>query len=368
MYAPRARHGFFAPLSLLPLLVGLGAIAGAILLWAFFHTGGARNDDDAGIAPVVAARSVVYSIPREGRDFVYVRPVDGRSPPRLLTSFPTLFGLEARGTAAPTGDRLAVLHIEGGAGALARLTLVPLRGEEVQVAGGYDYLSRIAWAPDGRRLALTRALDSVSPGRGATIFEVDALTGAARERVRTGDASQVAPVGYSNDGQRLFIVIVDQAGSSLWALQGTKFARLTTFSAGLTRDWVLSPDGRRLAFVDRLGAGERSYAGRVLTIVSGEVGATAADGDQLGAVWRPGNAAPDFGGPAGNLRFSDPEPGTYLIPVSWTSDGAYLVATVVNSREPVVAGSEQVEILSAGGRVRLSETPRARFLGLVRDE
>src|SRR5690606_36709728 len=100
-------------------------------------------------------------------------------------------------------------------------------------------------------------------------------------------------------GSRLFIVVVDNAGSSLWESRDGRLQKLTTFSPGPTRDWSLSPDGARLAFVDRLGVGARSYAGRTLTIASGAVTDAASTGNQLGAAWHPGRLTADFGGPDG---------------------------------------------------------------------
>jgi Tol biopolymer transport system component len=138
------------------------------------------------------------------------------------------------------------------------------------------------------------------------------------------------------------------------------------FSPGPTRDWSLSPDGARLAFVDRLGAAERRYAGRTLVIATGSVSDSPSQSDQLGAAWRPGSVVADFGGPGGTVRLTADAGQSYLMPVAWSPDGETLAATVYESgRDGNLQGGESVELVTPQQRLRISDVPGVRFLGWV---
>ena len=371
MYAPRVRHGFDVPRPLITALTVLCAVLTAVLAAALFVR--STSDDEPiglpGAAILAPVTAIAYAVREGGFDSIYVRSLEGTDSPRLLESFPVLFNLRVRGSAAPSGDTLAILHIESGLGAAARLTLLDVAsGDTREVDSGFDYLSSIAWHPSGLALAVTRPTVPGEPARGATLVEVDTRTLTATDRYTFAGASRVHPIGYSADGSRIFVVVIDQAGSTLWAVATGEPERIASLSPGLTRDWALSPDGSRLAFIDRLGAGGRSQAGRVLVIATGAVLDVGLDGDQFGTAWRPGAAVPDFGGPEGSVRLSAAEEGQYLSPITWSPDGAHLVASVFAPGEGGAPSTERVEILSAVERVRLSEHDSAAFLGLVRND
>lgn len=368
MFAPGARHRSHAP-PLTPFLLGLGAVLGTIVLWAALAAIPASDERSYPALPAVNAsafRTVAYSVPRDGFDAVMLRTTHGGAP-RQVAAFPYVFNLHARGAASPLGDRLALLHVGSPSLAGARLSVVALpSGDTLDVDGVFDFQSPVVWAPTGDRIALAAHPDE---GAQSVVREVHPLTGASAEVARFDGALQAVPVGYSLDGSRLFVVVVDQSGSSLWVQHGGRVDRLVTFSPGLTRDWSLSPDGARLAFVDRLGVGGRTYAGRTLVIAAGTITDMAAGGDQLGAAWRPGSDLPDFGGPGGNLQLTGSGGAAgYVFPLRWSPDGSQLVAAIYSAgREGVGEPSETIEIVSPGRREALAPEAGARFFGWVRD-
>ncbi|MGD9934679.1 MAG: hypothetical protein AB7T37_13320 [Dehalococcoidia bacterium] len=371
MYVPRVRHGFDVPRPLITALTVLCAILTAVLAAALFVR--STSDDGPlglpGAALLAPTTAIAYAVREGSFDSIYVRSLDGSGSPRLLESFPVLFNLRVRGSAAPSGDTLAILHIDSGLGAEARLSLVDVAtGETRDIEGGFDYLSSMAWHPGGQSLVVTRSVAPDDPARGAILVEVDVPTLAARERHTFSGANRVHPVGYTADGSGIFVVVIDQAGSTLWSVSDGPPVRVASLSPGLTRDWALSPDASRLAFIDRLGAGGRSQAGRVLIIATGAIADAGLSGDQFGAAWRPGAAVPDFGGPEGTVRLSAAREGQYLAPIAWAPDGAHLVASVFVPGEAGAPATERIEILSAAQRVRLAEQDSAAFLGLVRHD
>lgn len=360
MFVPRARQGVHVPGAMLPFALATAAVLVTLIAWAAVSvrsTGDGSSSETAAF-PAPALRSVAYLLPGLTADELHVRPLDG-GPPRLLATFPRFLQIRPVGSTSPGGERVAVLHVVDRPEP-NHMSLVSIAdGARIDVAGEFDPRSRIAWAPGGARLAATHSRDGET-----AVVEIDAVTGAAFEAASFPGALEVAPVGYSYDGRRLFVVVVDTSGSSLWAIRDRTVQKVAAMSPGPTRDWALSPDGARLAFVDRLGAGERRFAGRVLLIATGTISDVPGAGDQVGVAWRPGNPLPDFGGPGGTLRVEQAgEKTRYIVPLAWSPDGATLVGTVFDG------GPEAgVELMTNDGRSVLAPEPEAVFLGFVRNE
>lgn len=375
MFAPGARNGHLSPQSIAPfVLVVLGVLL-LVAAWLALVTGvtvtGSLSGGHTSVVPSPLS-SVAYLVPEADADVIYIRGTGSNDIPHEVVSFPRVLSLKARGLGSPNGDRLAVLHLADGPGKPARLSLVSLPGGDVTTIGGeFDYLSGLAWSPSGARIAAART----EPGAQMTghilhMVEIDTATAAARDVATFENAQQAVPVGYSPDGQRLYIAVIDQSGSTLWMTSAQGAERVAVMSDGPTRDWSLSPDGQRVAFIDRMGVGERRFVARVLFIQTRKVQAAPLEGDQLGTAWRPDSHLVDFGGPGGSLWFGAPKAGEeYVIPQQWSPDASLLAATVYVPRqdgggEP----SEYVEILSEGSRLRLTDVPGARFLGFVREQ
>ena len=371
---PVRRHGVFLPAGLEPLLFGVIAVIVTVIAWAAFTASPVSNDNAYPSLPAVSpadVRSIAYIKPGASADSLMVRRAAGEDPGSAVASFSSSFNIHARGMASPMGDTVAVLSVSPSTIPLATLSIVDLpSGATREAPGTFDYLSPVAWSPDGSRVAVRRSRSQDDAGRvSATVHEVGIGSAAAREVAVFENALEVAPVGYSLDGQRLFIVVVDQSGSALWVERAGRVQRLATLSPGRTRDWSLSPDGARLAFVDILGAGERTYAGRSLIIATGGIQNEATAGNQLGATWFPGSQVPQFGGPGGSIQLSNPPPGSaYLIPAQWSPDGSALVATIYSaSSDRAGSPSKSIELITPERRVRLSDEDGAAFLGWVQD-
>lgn len=369
MYAPRTQQGFHAPRSLAPVLLGLFAVLATLAAWAVFSTRSTSNESSyaGSVRPAPASvGSVAYGVSRNGFEYVYVRRADGSAPPRLVARFEVL-NWRLRGTASPMADRLALVRADSIEGRTGRLTLLAIAtGESIEAPLIVDYPTELAWSPDGTRLAAVRTASGGEGRTGAAVLEYSAAAGAMKEVAFFEGALTVAPVGYTIDGERLLAVVVDQSGSSLWAVNAGTAERLVRFSPGPTAQWSLGPDGSRLAFIDRIGVGGRTFAGKVLVIATGTVTEAPAKADQVGAAWRPGAAVPDFGGPGGSLQLTSPQPDGYVIPVRWSPDGQSLVAAIYT---PAASGSPDLapafELVTAVRRTRLAEEDGAVPFGWV---
>ncbi len=373
MFAPGIRQGHHVPHGLLPFLLGVLAVAAAIVAWAIFSARPASSPEFSLLPNLDPARvrSIAYSVPTGGVDRLYVRGLADDAAPRLLASFPSAFEFHARGSASPLADRLAILSVAK-APPYARMSIIAVpSGGRVDIDVDFDYLSPLAWSPDAARVfGVHSSLPDESGRVRAQVIEVDSVTGMATIAAEFDNALEVAPLGFSLDGQRLFIVVVDQGGSSLWVRRGGRSERVATLSPGRTRDWSLSPDGSRLAFVDVVGAGERAFVGRSLVIATGALSVPYPGGDQLGVAWLPGSDAPMFGGPGGSVRLTTPSSeSTYVVPIRWSPDGSTLVAAVYSAgRDRTTDPLQSIELVSSDRRVLLSPEPGATFVGWVRDE
>lgn len=373
MFFPGVRRAFHVPHALLPAFLAIFAVFTGVTAWAVF----ARSD--AGIeAPthslpdIRAIRSIAYTLPGEHFDEIVVRPADGSTAPRVIATFPSsgATGYHIHGAASPLGDRLAVISLppftgRGG----GTLSIVSVESGEVKhVEGLFDYFSTVSWSPDGAMLAAVRFYDH-NGVRTSTIVEIDVATGLVRTVAEFSDALDVVPVGYSFDSERLFIVAVDNRGSNLYVERAGKLQLEAELSPGRTRDWSLSPDGSRLAFIDVLAGGSRTFVGRTLVIATKTVTTLPASGDQLGTSWMPGSAVPAFGGPGGTWQLSNPQKeDAYVVPAAWAPDASYLVATVLT---PTDSDSRSLELVArddaipGGQRIALSAERGAAFLGWV---
>ncbi len=369
MLVPGIRPGLRLPRPAGPLLAGFLGVVSVLGIWAVVSVRSVSTDG-ATLPPVSPSdvRSVAYSIPdpATGVDRLFVRGAEAGSGAVEVASFPYFAGLHARGAASPDGETVAVLSVDGSSGEYARLSLVALDGRPV---GGVDltadYLGRAAWAGDSSRVAVPRT----APDGTVEVLEVSRETGETTLAAAFPRAFQVVPVGYGIDTSRLFVVVIDQAGSNLWQVGAGATGLVARLSPGNTRDWSLSPDGARLAFVDVLGAGAPAYAGRTLTIATGDITSPAATRDQLGSTWRPGSPVADFGGPGGSLVLSDPTPeAAYVLPMAYSPSGEFLVSAVYGEGPgPLSRPVQAIEIGSPASRERITGEPGSAFFGWVRN-
>lgn len=369
---PGVRRGLHVPRFFGRLLFAALVLAGVVGAWAVFAPGRVSTDGPAlPYSPIADIRSIAYIEPIDGRDHVLVRSSEPGSEPRSVYSFDVaISGLHARGAASPDAATIAVLS--SGTQAAARMTLLTLSATSataLPVSGAFDHLSRLAWAPDSSRLTAVRTYTTIDGPNLAEVLEINADNGEPRVVATVERARDVAPVGYSIDGTRLYWVVVDNAGSNLWMERNGEVVRVAELSPGRTTDWSLSPDGSRLAFVDVIGAASRSYVGRTLAIATGTVTTLPSNGDQMGSVWRPGAVLPEFGGPGGSLQLSDPnDDAAFIRPEEWAPQGDLVAATAYGAGSDRYAPLKQaLELGSLEHRELITETPGASFLGWVRD-
>ncbi len=357
-----------------PVLVAFTATVIGVGAWLVAETQlGGPSMPAVEMSPVAGENvtSLAFIVPAGREDVVYIRSRETGSVAERIVSFPSAFNLHARGNASPMGDTLGLVTVSGNTGALATLTFVTLPDREIVVgASPLDFLSAVTWAQRGDRVA--GQLSSLPDAAGRVkvdIIETAVATGTARTLTTFADVLHATPIGYSPDGSQLYVVTLDQSGSLVWTVsKDGKQERLGRLSTGRTRDWRLSPDGSRIAFVEAQ-VGDRSFGGRVFIIATGVLRDSGSQLQQIGTSWRPGSLSPDFGGPGGSLTL-EPRPGdgSYIVPLEWSPDGTTLVASVLREGDdPLDPPIESIQVMSSGQRSLLAEEPGARFLGWVVD-
>ncbi len=375
VFVPGVRQDSPVPERLLPFVLGFFAIAATLLGWAFLAASPIANESRTISLPSVPAssvRSVAYAVPEGGRDVLYVRSIDGGKP-RAIASFAVPYGFDsfrAHGMASPTGDTVAVISVIDPLAGKGQLTFVHLADEaRMETVTEIDAQGPLAWSAHGTHLATTHTAAATDGSRvDVTIVQVDASTGETAALAEFDSVFQAVPVGYSIDGARLFVVVIDQSGSTLFAVrQDGEAERVASLATGRTRDWSLSPDGSRLAYVEFTTSGRRGYAGRTLVVATGSIIPSEGTGNEYGATWRPGSPIPDFGGPGGTIRLSDPSlANQYVFPSSWAPDGSTMVATIYSAAsDRGVTPSESLELVTTTSRERLADQAGARFFGWV---
>lgn len=163
----------------------------------------------------------------------------------------------AEPTWSPDGDRLAVLGMAGGFGAMQHPLIVDATtGDAWTIDGMKGLWNALDWSPDGSRIGLAGTrLDP--PGTGIWVLSIDT----ASEVVQLAQGRSPRSVRWSPDGQRLLFFEFDTAigdrtcadfgsvASSVWTVgvDGSEPKRLTDWE-GVDGWPVWSPDGEWVAF------------------------------------------------------------------------------------------------------------------------
>jgi hypothetical protein len=238
---------------------------------------------------------------------------------------------------------------------LASLIVLDLAtGGAIRIASDLSYLQDPVWTPDGGGVVAVRNAEA------ASALVRFPIPGGNEETVASWAASGLYPVAYDPQG-RLVSIIVDGRGSTV-ARDENEVLQL---SPSITRDWALSPDGTRIAFVETDLSSGVNYLPRVVSLENGGVAAMAAQSDSqaLGAAWSPASADVSFGlepgTPASGLAFAA-EAG-FDVPLQYAPDGSTLAVTHWTGSSFETPGDASLDIVTPAGRETIAGA--SRFFG-----
>ena len=217
------------------------------------------------------------------------------------------------------------------------------------------------WSPDGAALVYRR-----SNADGYSLATLPAKGGEERILVHSNADVALFPVGFSPDGARFYHVALSEAGSQLASVDVASGVQTSVayLSSGLTREWSLSLDGSRLAFL------AMSYAPDAISARAYVLDLTTADLEPVtnttvnafGPTWSRdgalliGTLGPD--GSAGLIRYDGqsttalPGPARgFDVPLGFARDGSAYLVRAFSGASAVAPGAATLTLIDAkGGR------------------
>ncbi len=239
-------------------------------------------------------------------------------------------------------------------------------GDAARLAEGVDLVSTPVWSAEADALVVRRS------GAGE-LLRID-LSGEA-SAIASLDAGLYA-IGFSPDGASLYYAALSPSGTDLFraaAAASSAPERVAHLSDGVARDWHLSPDGTRLAYLAQ--DAEVGFVAQVLDLATGRTEAplAVAGAAQFNPVWETSGAltvgslgtggAPlrlsvDGGPQAASARLPAPPGGApgFDVPLAWSPDGAHLAVRRFQGPSTSDPGQSRVEVLGADGERRAVST------------
>jgi len=276
-----------SPLRLARLLVAATLVAGvAFGLWRL--AGGiAGNPADlfssTGAPPASGSARIVINEFGIEADTLWVAPADKPSQRQVVAVVPHAAHYGIYATLSPDGRYIAYTALSPGLRDASNDS--PAEVWVMGADGSYprllttdaDLLIAPVWAPDSASLVFRRSQSRENAAGAFELVRVSLADGgqtAARpvESTLVTAEAGLFPVGFSPDGERLYYTQVSAAGTELGQVPtgGGLSSLLAHLGDDFTRDWHLSPDGARLAFL----APQQSQAGTVLRAMVMELNGT----------------------------------------------------------------------------------------------
>ena len=260
-------------------------------------------------------------------------------------------------------------------------------GSRKRLATDADLPIAPAWSPDSSSVIFRRSNNSDSAGR----FQLIRVTTSGVESVLVDSAAGLMPVGFTPQGA-FYYVSFTTGGTDLGVVypSGGVLSNVAHLSDDFARDWHLSPDGTRLAYLAPRQNGDRvSYGAVTLDLAgsgSGPLLAAAAptdQGDEFNPIWRPDGSEITVGrlsvkGASGAavLRMTATgvrtaqtllaPPSGFDVPLAWSPDAGYLAVRYFEGNSVTNPGRSWVTVVGAyGGRATVSPNSDVEVMGWV---
>ncbi len=354
--------------------------AGGVALFRIY------GPDSSGQQPVVAgpgglqglASRYVYLQFGSEADTLYLGSSDASKQGRKIAEIPHAREWGIKASVSPTGEHIAFTVMPPG----ARRSETDAEAWVVDVAGGggqllvkgVDLLSKPVWNGDGTAFTVRR-YDKLGDGLLPQRIEVVTLDGESRLAVRRQQTIGLYPIGFAGD--QFFFAELTQQGTEMRVKAGGD-EQLLEKVPGIARDWSLSPDGTRLAFlapVSRSGTARYRAFTMAASVDGTPVEIRLDGGDALGVVFQPGTDDLSVGGPAaGTIAQGVAADGAlrgplgkgrgkgFDQPVEWSLDGRFLALREFEGDSVAEAGvAQDVVLLPDGTRVAMDGS----FIGWV---
>jgi dipeptidyl aminopeptidase/acylaminoacyl peptidase len=364
----RARSRPRRPSEALPLrFLAVSGLVGVFAGFAALAYVLASSRSGPGEGSLPAGESVVYARFGTTADAVFQTATTRSASPEKLFDIPHAREFGMVPALAPDGRAFAYTVLppetaDPAADTPAELWVAALKAGATprKLATGFDLMVRPLWTPDGSGIVVRR---SAGPDGPYELIRVGAASG--ETTTLAGSSLALFPVGWAAGGI-LYYVEVGPGGSDLYRLDGAGSVRAARLSGGLTRDWTLSPDGKKLAFLALLAAGDALSTVEVLDIATGAVSAAGGATDEFGPTWT-ADGRLSYGASTGGVRvgteaLAAPRRG-FDVPLAWSRSGSTVVARTFEGPSVTAPGRQSLTLLGPGGARRTIATGEVTFIG-----
>ena len=272
---------------------------------------------------------------------------------------PHLEGFASSGAVSPDSKHVALVSVDGGSAThpTASLNVVGLdTGLVTRAAADVTPGQTPVWSADGNQIVAVRMVGAADGSSTARVIEVNASGKDERTVAEYKKVLGAYPIGFAGT-DKLVTVVIDARGSTLM-IGDSAWGQI---SAGITRDWKLSPDGTQLAFIETVTDGGVRYIARTISLASGPA-ATAqslsAQVSALGTAWNPANQTATFGiEPGGtpgvsaqSLSAGSSSEAGFDVPLGFSSDGKNLLVTRYSGTSFEAPGKPVLQLVTPDGR------------------
>ena len=358
------------------------------LIVASAGVGFMRRGESAPSIRAAAVPQLMYAAFQEDADTLHIAPLDAPGRSSIFTTIKHAQGWGIIGALSPDGRWLAYTVLPVGARnpqKEAEAHLLSLTGGgDRRVAQGVDLQVASVWSADSARVALGQGFAPEGASGTFTVLVARADGGDARTFGAGTSALAARPVAFSRAGDAIYLAVTTTDGTRLDALTTSGRSTTALLSTNIARDFALSPDGGRLAYVEVPPTGALPQV-RVLSL-TGDVRASEAvtapapsTGPTLGPAWTPqGQLTFSVGAPggqtialrSGDLRASAADslasapPNGFDIPLAWSPDGTGLAARAISGDLGAVQGA-RLAIIARGNTRLVFGNADSKFLGWV---
>ncbi len=380
-----------------------------VVILAALAAGGCNGEGDVSPTPTEVGTPLPTGVPEEGLRLLYkefgseadVIWLAAAAEPQRRGKVAEVEHAPDVGISAslsPDGESIVYLMLPaaGGDPALdAQAWLLELdSGKTRLLAEGLDHLSKPVWSPDGSSIVVRRNGPWGEIGRTASLLRVDVSDGSETVLLEEQEVFELFPIGYSPDGASLYFAQIVLSGTHFGAVAaaGDSPRLLVQASDEPARDWHLSPDGSRVAFLARQPTDDRiGIRAFVAELVEGAEPQPLADfskaldaGDHFNPVWHPdgeritvGRSPADGASAAALVSLTEREleevtPGPdqgFDVPAGWSPEGDYLVVRSFEGSSAAQPGREHLVIIELGeGRETVADRGNLEFIGWLADD
>ncbi len=347
--------------------VGVALLACALAGAGFaigLRAGSGQQPDAAGALQALLQRSgsaVVYSEFGDGADTVWAANPSDPNDRIAIGQAPHATGYGVFPSLSPDGKYVAYT---AQAGAQADLWLLDVSsGKALRLTGGVDLQSAPVWSNGSDAVVVRRSSGGENAPVSSELLRVDLAGGVT---TLASAAAGLYPIDFSPDGA-LYYASLAAGGTDLNVTSAGGVEKVAHLSDGIARDWALSPDGKRLAYIAKGGAA--GFAANVIDVGAGAAGAavTSSRGPEFHPVWAPDGTLTvgrlgellDGGGATAGSAGSG-----FDVPLSWSPDGAYLIVRHFEGASTADPGPSWLWAIDANGQRRqLSDTSDISIAG-----